>query len=231
MTKPIPTPTSSIIQTINQPVVDLKTGKVTRAWRYKFAEINSAIDALVNEGGSTLGTHTVRLATPVTNLPQGDLWYETDRTVTYIASTGWTYVGGVMTAPAANAPTDLGALDAGFLFMCSDFGHLLQWSGTAWTFAPSDTGVGYFADFAVAPASGLWAPCDGTATSYLTVGATLTTTPFTTPNLQTGAAGGAGVYRKGAAAYSGVVVTTGGVLTGAGAVDVAHINVLPYFRR
>lgn len=231
MTLPNTTPTSSIIQTINQPVVDLKTGKVTRAWRYKFAQINSAIDALVNEGGSTLGTHATRLLTPVADLPEGDLWYETDRTVTYIASTSWTYVGGVMTAPAANAPKDLGALDTGFLFMCSDFGHLLQWNGTAWTFAPGDTGNGYFADFAVAPSSGQWSICDGTATTYLTLGATLTTTPFTTPNLTTGGAGSTGVYRKGGAAYSGTVVTTGGALTGAGAVDPAHINVMPYFRR
>lgn len=222
---------SEFFQTLRHPLTDPKTGLITKVWNRQFQKLGSTVTGLVNEGGSLLGLHADRVATQVSGLPQGELWYETDRTVSYIASTAWTYIGGVMTGTRTQAPTDLGVHDAGFLFACTDFGHILRWNGAAWTFLPGDSGNGYFADFAISPDASLWAPCDGTATTYLTLGATLTTTAFTTPNLQSGGAAGTGVYRKGSAAYSSTVLTSGGVLTGAAALDPAHINVLPFFRR
>ena len=133
-----------------------------------------------------------------------------------------------MRGALADIPSSLSAtVDVGFLYYVTDFHHLIEWNGAAWQFGPGDTGNGYFADFAVAPtpAAG-WKLCNGTATTYLVMGVTVTTAALTPPDLN-----GTPAYRKSGAAYSGAIVTTGGALTGAGALDPSHITVLPYFRR
>lgn len=94
----------------------------------------------------------------------------------------------------------LGISDAGYLAFEPNYGHFLRWTGTVWQFAPGDPGNGYFEDFALAPQQVGWALCDGSATDYLTVGGvSLSATAITPPNLS-------GYYRKGGAAYSGVLV-------------------------
>lgn len=99
----------------------------------------------------------------------------------------------------------LGASDEGYLAFEPNFGHLLRWSGSAWAFAAGDVGNGFFRDFAIAPQEVGWALCDGAATTYLTLGATLSATAFTTPDLR-------GYYKRGAAAYTGSQVAA--ALTG-----------------
>lgn len=150
-------------------------------------------------------THANRLALyPAASFPDGARFFETDRTVTYVAVAGvWTYAAGEMAAAIASLPS-LGAADAGFRFLATDYRHTFRWTGSAWEFAPGDAGSGFFQDFAIAPGAE-WQICDGSATTYAKADGT--TAAFTTPNLTTGA------YRKGAAAggYTGTVNAAGTV--------------------
>lgn len=115
------------------------------------------------------------------------------------------------------AQPSLGASDEGYIAFETTYGHLLRWTGAVWEFAPGDPGNGYFEDFAIAPQAAGWKLCDGTLTDYLTVGAALlTVTAITPPNLS-------GAYRKGGAAYTGLVVAaTGAGLSGSTAADGDH---------
>jgi hypothetical protein len=109
------------------------------------------------------------------------------------------------TFTVATQPTKTVA-DAGFVGYLSDVGHFVTWTGTLWHFMPGDVGNGFFRPFAIVPQEVGWQLCDGTATSYLTVGgATLTLTAFTTPNLVASAA-----YWKSAATYSGAIAAASG---------------------
>jgi len=87
------------------------------------------------------GTHLERLQTDTANgFPEGSLYFEIDRTgIIYQARMSdmssnlqWFYASGIMTALAANRPTDLGHLDTGFLFLATDSGAFSLWNGTAW---------------------------------------------------------------------------------------------------
>lgn len=185
---------------------------------------------------------------------------------------------GVNVFTVATQPT-LAAGDAGYLGWLSDYKHVVRWTGSAWEFF-GDSSNGFFADFAIVPQAGSWQLCDGTTTTYLTLGATLTETSFATPNLT-----GSPAYKKTAGAYTGtiaaksgatdsgttdasgagtaiahtttpvIVDTNGGGATvtvsgftsgnvidngvqthgvpglGVGSIDMAHLDVLPYFRR
>jgi hypothetical protein len=92
----------------------------------------------------------------------------------------------------------LGVSDAGYIAYITDYAHTIRWTGTAWVFL--DGGGGFLQDFAVFPQGNGWQVCDGSATTYLTVGATLVATAFTTPNLS-----GSAAYRK-SGAYTGSIV-------------------------
>jgi hypothetical protein len=86
-------------------------------------------------------THANRLSNYApANYPIGTLFYETDRTVTYInklitATPTWVYLTGVMIAAFSSLPT-LGTADAGFLFVASDTLGILYWTGSAWAHLP-----------------------------------------------------------------------------------------------
>lgn len=108
----------------------------------------------------------------------------------------------------ANAPTSLGASDAGLLFYCTDYNHVLRWTGSVWSFAPGDPGNHFFAVRPGPPQELGWVEATGAATDYLTVGgATLSVTAFTPPNVS------AGYYLKTAAAYTGTLIPIAGVTT------------------
>jgi len=148
------------------------------------------------------GTHANR--PDATSAADGGTYFETDRTVTYVAVSGvWTYSAGTMAGPLAEKPADLGAADVGFLFAATDYKHTYRWTGSAWEFAPGDSGSGFFQDFAIPPGSE-WQICDGSATTYAKGDGT--TAPFTTPNLT-------GVYRKGGP-YTGAKVPAGTITLG-----------------
>lgn len=117
----------------------------------------------------------------------------------------------IRTGTFAELPAGLSSGDAGFRFRITDFGHEVVWDGSAWDFAPGDDGNGYFQDFAITPQQDGWAKCDGSATTYLQMGSTITAVPITPPNLT-------GYYRKTAAAYSAAPVA-GSVSGQTGEVD------------
>jgi hypothetical protein len=130
---------------------------------------------------------------------------------TLIASVN-TAITGTAVFTLATQPA-LAAGDAGFLgFVGPPYNHFVTWDGAKWLFTAPDWGPGAIAPFAVPPQPAGWQACDGTATDYLVVGgATLTTAPFTTPNLN-----GTPSYIKSAAIYSGALNPASGV-TAAGA--------------
>lgn len=107
-------------------------------------------------------------------------------------------VPGVNNFTVATQPA-LGPSDAGYLLWLTDYKHLLRWTGATWEFF-GDSSNGFIGDFVIPPQTGLWQLCDGTVTKYLTLGATLTETSFTTPNLT-----GTPAYKKAAAAYTGAI--------------------------
>ncbi len=82
----------------------------------------------------TEGTHALRLASFTPASATGALYYETDRTVIYIAlaTLVWEYLAGVMVAVLGSRPADLGTTDAGFLFIDSATNTLYRWDGAAW---------------------------------------------------------------------------------------------------
>jgi len=148
------------------------------------------------------GTHVNR--PDPTSAADGGTYFETDRTVIYVAVSGvWTYSAGTMAGLLAAKPGDLAAADTGFLFAATDYAHTYRWNGTGWEFAPGDSGSGFFEDFAIAPGPE-WQICDGTATTYAKSDGT--TAAFTTPILT-------GAYRKGGP-YTGAMTPAGTITLG-----------------
>jgi len=94
----------------------------------------------------------------------------------------------------------LGASDESYLAFETVTGHVLRWTGTAWTFAAGDVGNKFKRDFWGTPQEDGWVLCDGGASSYLQLGATLSLTAFTTPNLS-----GSPAFHKSIAAYTGTI--------------------------
>ena len=113
-----------------------------------------------------------------------------------VRSGKWLWVAGQGASAQASLPTDLLTTDAGALWAVTDYMHLLQWSGTAWTFSESDAGSRYIVmgTSTGSPTNGLWGACDGTA--YACLNGDGTTSSITTPNL-TGE-----VFLKGASAFA-----------------------------
>jgi hypothetical protein len=126
---------------------------------------------------------------------------------------------GQISGTLAEQPTGLTIENDGLLMFVSDLGHMVRWNGSlsVWEFAPGDPGNGYFQSFAITPQAAGWALADGSATTYLAVGApTLTTANITLPNLT-----GTPAYLKSAAAYTGTINAKAGS-TANGGVDHTH---------
>ncbi len=95
----------------------------------------------------------------------GSIFYATDQDVYYtLVSGAWKYAAGVMRG-TINPDTKpvLIAADDGFLFYDTVYQHTYRWDGAAWGYAPGDDGSGYIRNFTVAPRTGKWQLCDGTA--------------------------------------------------------------------
>jgi hypothetical protein len=193
----------------NEAIVSASLGTPTLRMMRWMLDTQGSIESLITDVAGQLSrvlqdTHANRvLDYDPTDYVAGDLFYETDRTVFYrvnAAGTEWVYASGEMVAAFSGVPTDLGVDDEGFLLQITDYGHRVRWDGAAWEFAPGDQGNGYFQDFAVAPTVPGWALCNGIATTYLTMGATIAETAITPPNLS-----GSPAYRKSAGAYTGAI--------------------------
>lgn len=103
----------------------------------------SAPISITNLVGSTSppaveDTHANRLTTyPAPSYPFGSLFFETDRTVTYIVATvsgvnTWLYLTGFYISTFANRPADLGTSDTGFRFIATDTVQRFRWTGSGW---------------------------------------------------------------------------------------------------
>jgi hypothetical protein len=132
-------------------------------------------------------THANRVANyPANSYPVGTLFWETDRTVYYlntgaIGSQVWTYTAGECSVTQATLPADLTTTDGGFLANVFDYGHLLIWSGVAWTWGPGDAGSGMLQMFEVDPTAAGWHLYNGGTINYLKADGTLGS--ITLPNL------------------------------------------------
>ena len=124
---------------------------------------------------------------------QFDGWryFETDSNSTLVyRSTGgvWTYAGGTYSDVLASILTGLTTADAKLLFEVTDYDHVLQWTGSAWTWGPGELGSGYVQAFGRAPNSAgasAWQVCDGSTVAVLNADGT--TTNVAVPNYSTAA--------------------------------------------
>lgn len=145
--------------------------------------------------------------------PVGLQWFQQQAGNIAAMATSINTVPGVNLFTVATQPT-LGAGDVGFIGILTDYDRMVFWTGTTWL-ALGD--CARFVDLPVAPTGPGFQLCDGTVTSYLVCGASLTETSFTTPDLISTPA-----YRKAAAAYTGTIAakaaptTTGTGTTGTG---------------
>ncbi len=115
----------------------------------------------------------------------------------------------------AQVPTTFGAADAGTIVYVNDYAHFLRWTGTVWVFM--DGGNRFIAHHTVAPGAG-WALCDGSTQGFLVVGATLSSSTLTLPDLN-----GTASYLKSAAAYTGTLVAG----AGSTAAEASHTHTVP----
>jgi len=173
-------------------------------------------------------TRANRLANyPASNYPLNILFWETDTKLLYrnvgtYGASNWTYTTGTWTLTQAEiAGMGLGQYDDGLLAYVSDFHHTLKWTwgggpgSLGW--APGEDGSGYIGWFAVAPTGVGWKLADGTGSPVTYLLATGATATVALPDLT------AGVYPKGAAAYTGVVnAATGSAVSGNTAAGTAH---------
>ena len=144
--------------------------------QFGFLQFNNLVKAHNSTAQVIEGTHQERLENyPAANYSDATLFYETDRGVFYVdVSSEWTYATGVMQNTQSNLPTDLSALDAGFLFAVTDYEHLLSWSGTKWEWGPGEGGSGFIVSFVTPPSGPGWHVSDGSKVSMLTENGTLT---------------------------------------------------------
>jgi len=137
------------------------------------------------------GTHAVRVSdfNPA-EYAVGTLFYETDRTVLYYINESnlWAYLTGIMRAVLASLPGDLGTSDAFFMFEATDYSHVLEWQGGAWSWGPGEIGSDYIQSFRAAPntvGANAWQQCDGSTVARLNANGT--TTNVTVPDYSTAA--------------------------------------------
>lgn len=131
--------------------------------------------------------------TPLTDTQSGavtDPWLRFFQNVAALLAQIQTAIAAVPGTKAdvlANAPTGLTSSDAGLLFFCTDYGHLLRWDGSAWHFGPGDVGNGFVRQFPsgqVPQEASWWQQCSGAAIDYLVIsGGVLTRGTVRTPVL------------------------------------------------
>jgi hypothetical protein len=103
---------------------------------YSLRDTTSALQQ-AQERTIQYGLHITRVQTAAASVPDGALYYETDRAgVVYqarmVASTEqWVVAGGIMWSTSGVQPTDLGGQDAGFVYAAAG-PSFSQWNGTAW---------------------------------------------------------------------------------------------------
>ena len=91
-------------------------------------------------------THANRLTNYTSGQQVGAGFYETDRTVIYVADSTltWKYAAGAYLAVVASLPGDLGTNDTGFLFYATDQSQTYRWTGAAWATVSNRILIGGF---------------------------------------------------------------------------------------
>jgi hypothetical protein len=152
-----------------------------RAWYLYFVTLQQY--ASTGAGLAQYGTRTARLALDVSGLVDATLYFETDTKLVYQwrgASLAWSYVAGIYArtqAQLAAVAATLKASDAGLLLNVTDYGHILQWTGAAWSWGPGEQGSGMSIPFTVAPTGAGWHLANGAVgVSYLKSDGTTGTT-------------------------------------------------------
>jgi hypothetical protein len=161
---------------LNSILADLDS-RIVRLEDAPASAVKRSVDLIV-------GDHAVRLT--MSGQQPGTLFFEQDRTVLYLydivnGASGWFYLAGICYAIQSQKPTDLTAYDQNFLWGCTDYVHLMQWSGSFWTFAPGDNGSDYLAAKPNSTIPAGWVECTGAATTYLKSDGT--TGSYTTPSM------------------------------------------------
>jgi hypothetical protein len=150
-----------------QPVLTGET--FARPW-YLFLD---AVQRYASSGAqlARYGLRAARIAANMAGLVDGTLWTETDTGLVYQWRTAskplaWSYAAGVYArtqAQLAALAATLKASDSGLLVNVTDYAHVLQWTGAAWSWGPGEQGSGMLEAFAVAPTGSGWHVCDGSA--------------------------------------------------------------------
>lgn len=168
---------------------------------------------------------------------RGQIFIASDRNYVGWVSTGtaWQYLLGIETGTLSNLRSGLTTNDVGYLFEVTDYDHVLQWTGSAWTWGPGEVGSGFIAFYVAAPSSigaNAWQVCDGSTVARLnaTGGTTNVTVPdYSTPAyVKAATAAGIGpTAASGTAAnkslnVTGVAVQSGTGVTVVGSVDDPH---------
>lgn len=137
----------------------------------------------------------------------GRLYAETDAGSTLLyESTGgaWKYKSGMYRSTLAGILTGLGTGDTYLQQEVTDYDHVLEWQGAAWSWGPGEIGSGFYYLSETAPnsAGGLaWQICDGSTVARLNADGT--TTNVTLDNVGTAAYIKGGTASAAAAAASG----------------------------
>ena len=155
MSQPVLTPQQNI------PPLD-DNGLVVNAWFLYFVAISQAIGQEVF-GGPNL-THVGRITKVSAAGTIAEAWFSESQIVAMVASTQ-----AKLTALAAT----LGQAQIGLLVNVTDYGHVLQWTGSGWVWGPGEPGSGALVSFAIAPTGTGWHACDGSIVSYLKADGTL----------------------------------------------------------
>lgn len=153
-------PTQLPQRLLETPLVNPQTGHVQDwTWKQFFQKLATPVQVQ----NLTTGTHAQRLVMDVGSLVPGSMFFETDRTLYYIAHSGrWSYSSGMMQVLRKNLPTDLQLTDAGVLAYITDFFHILRWIGNGWNWGPGEAQSGFVASFAIAPPENSgWVAADG----------------------------------------------------------------------
>jgi hypothetical protein len=92
---------------------------------------------------------------------------------------------GILAITQATLPTGLGINETGLLVDVTDYGHILKWTGTNWTWGAGDPGSGTVQAFLAAPTGPGWHICNGATVSRLNADGTISN--VTLPNYTTAA--------------------------------------------
>ena len=155
-------------------------------------------------------THANRSTYTAASYPR-IFYFETDRNVFYLSDgTNWIYATGIIRDTQANiagiqaAAPALGVNDANLLLEVTDYDHVIQWTGAAWTWGPGEIGSGYYQLYEDAPNSigaNAWALCNGAVVARLNADGT--TTNVTLDDVTTAR------YLKGGLTSAGIAAASG----------------------